>query len=85
VAAGRDFSNCDGLRDLCTEARPPRSGDCLQYEQDRALEYLPRIGIFILMCAVAATTRNLRFHALFVFAALVYETSFFGRYYAMLN
>ena len=48
-------------------------------------EYLPRIGIFILLCAVAATTRNLRFHALFVFAAFAYELSFFGRYYATLN
>ena len=48
-------------------------------------EYLPRIGIFVLMCAVAATTRNSRFHALFVFGALVYEISFFGRYYATLN
>ena len=48
-------------------------------------EYLPRIGIFMLLCAVAATTRNLRFHALFVFAGLVYEISFFGRYYATLN
>ena len=48
-------------------------------------EYLPRIGIFVLMCAVAAITRNPRFHALFVFAALVYEISFFGRYYATLN
>jgi hypothetical protein len=49
------------------------------------LEYLPRIGIFILLCAVAATTRNLRFHALFVFAGLAYEISFFGRYYGTLN
>ena len=38
----------------------------------------PRIGVFILLCAVAATTRNLRFHALFVFAAVAYEISFFG-------
>jgi hypothetical protein len=37
------------------------------------------------LCAVAATTRNLRFHALFVFAAFVYELSFFARYYATLN
>jgi hypothetical protein len=48
-------------------------------------EYLPRIGVFILLCAVAATTRNLRFHALFVFAAFIYELSFFARYYATLN
>jgi len=53
--------------------------------QSLGLEYLPRIGIFILLCAVAATTRNLRFHALFVFAAFAYELSFFGRYYATLN
>lgn len=48
-------------------------------------EYLPRIGVFILLCAVAATTRNLRFHALFVFAAFAYELSFFARYYTTLN
>ena len=53
--------------------------------QSLGLEYLPRIGIFILLCAVAATTRNLRFHALFVIAAFVYELSFFARYYATLN
>ena len=53
--------------------------------QSLGLEYLPRIGIFILLCAVAATTRNLRFHALFVFAAFVYELSFFARYYATRN
>ena len=53
--------------------------------QSLGTEYLPRIGIFILLCAVAATTRNLRFHALFVFAAFAYEISFFGRYYATLN
>jgi hypothetical protein len=53
--------------------------------QSLGLEYLPRIGIFMLLCAVAATTRNLRFHALFVFAAFVYELSFFARYYATLN
>ncbi|WP_275187040.1 hypothetical protein [Bradyrhizobium sp. CSA112] len=49
------------------------------------LEYLPRIGVFVLLCAVAAVTRNLRFHALFVFAAFVYELSFFSRYYGTLN
>jgi hypothetical protein len=53
--------------------------------QSLGLEYLPRIGIFVLLCAVAATTRNVRFHALFVFAALAYEISFFGRYYTTLN
>ena len=53
--------------------------------QSLGTEYLPRIGIFIMLCAVAATTRNLRFHALFVFAAFAYEISFFGRYYATLN
>ena len=53
--------------------------------QSLGLEYLPRIGIFILLCAVAATTRNLRFHAPFVFAAFAHELSFFGRYYATLN
>jgi hypothetical protein len=48
-------------------------------------EYLPRIGIFVLLCVVGAITRNEKFHKLFVFAAVVYEVSFFGRYYATLN
>ena len=48
-------------------------------------EYLPRIAVFVLMCAVAAITRNPRFHKLFVFAAIIYEISFFGRYYGTLN
>jgi hypothetical protein len=48
-------------------------------------EYLPRIGAFVLLCAVAAITRNARFHKLFVFAAIAYEISFFSRYYATLN
>ena len=30
-------------------------------------------------------TRNPRFHKLFVFAAIAYEISFFGRYYGTLN
>lgn len=48
-------------------------------------EYLPRIGAFVLLCVVAAITRNPRFHKLFVLAAIAYEISFFGRYYATLN
>ncbi|WP_312014674.1 MULTISPECIES: hypothetical protein [unclassified Bradyrhizobium] len=48
-------------------------------------EYLPRIGAFVALCAVAAITRNPRFHKLFVFDAIAYEISFFGRYYGTLN
>jgi len=48
-------------------------------------EYLPRIGAFVLLCVVGAITRNPGFHKLFVFAAIAYEISFFGRYYGTLN
>jgi hypothetical protein len=48
-------------------------------------EYLPRIGIFVLLCVVGAMTRNEKFHKLFVFTAIAYEISFFGRYYGTLN
>ena len=43
------------------------------------------IGIFVLLCGVGAITRNEKFHKLFVFAAIAYEISFFGRYYGTLN
>jgi hypothetical protein len=49
------------------------------------LEYLLANAAFILVCGVAMTTRNLRFHMLFAFGAAIYETSFFARYYATLN
>ncbi len=48
-------------------------------------EYLLRIGAFILMCIAAAITPNPRFHKLIVFAGVVYEMSFFGRYYGTLD
>ncbi|MCK1516775.1 hypothetical protein IVB22_30565 [Bradyrhizobium sp. 190] len=49
------------------------------------LEYLLSVGAFVLLCAVAATTRNLRFHMLFAFGAVLYEISFFARNYGTLN
>ena len=73
---------------LAADARPPVVDTLIKGEdhlRSLGFEYLPRIGIFVLLCAVAATTRNLRFHALFVFAGLVYEISFFSRYYGTLN
>jgi hypothetical protein len=42
-------------------------------------EYLVRFGAFIVLCAIAARTRNLRFHAIFVIIGLMYEASFFVR------
>ena len=41
-------------------------------------EYPIRIGVFILLCAVAARTRNLTFHAVFVFGGLAYEGQVFS-------
>lgn len=49
------------------------------------LEYLLANVAFILVCGIATTTRNLRFHMLFAFGAVIYEISFFSRYYATLN
>jgi len=40
-------------------------------------EYFVQIGIFLVLCAVAANTRNLTFHAVFVFVAFVYEAAGF--------
>ena len=48
-------------------------------------EYLISIGLFIMMCGIASITRNVKFHMLFVLAALVYEISFFARYFHTLN
>jgi hypothetical protein len=53
-----------------------------QYLQSLGPEYVARIGAFILLCGVAAATRNRIFHALFVVAGLLYEISFFARYYS---
>jgi hypothetical protein len=41
--------------------------------------------MFILICGVAAMTRNVKFHMLFVSGALIYEISFFARVYHTLN
>jgi hypothetical protein len=49
------------------------------------LEYLLANAAFILVCGIATPTRNLRFHMLFAFGAVIRETSFFTGYYAKLN
>jgi hypothetical protein len=44
-------------------------------------EYLVRNGVFVALCLVAARTRNLKFHGLFVAAALAYEVVYIPRQY----
>jgi hypothetical protein len=48
-------------------------------------EYPIRIIAFLVLCAIAARTRNLAFHTIFVFIALLYELSFFSRHYFILR
>jgi hypothetical protein len=43
--------------------------------------YVIRIAGFLVLCAVAARTRNGRLHGLYVLLALAYELSFFSRYF----
>lgn len=53
--------------------------------QSLGVEYLLAVVAFVLMCGVAVTTRNLRFHMLFALGAILYEISFFVRHYGTLN
>jgi len=48
------------------------------------LEYPGRIIAFLMLCAVAARTRNLAFHTIFILIALLYELSFFSRHFFIL-
>ena len=47
--------------------------------------YVVRIVGFLVLCAFAARTRNGRLHGAFVIVALIYELSFFTRYYGTIN
>jgi hypothetical protein len=49
------------------------------------LEYLVATGAFILLSAVAARTRNQRFHMLFALSAVAYEISFSIRHFSTLD
>ena len=75
---------------VCGSHRSARCGRHL--DQGGRASAVPRagvsctsVGIFILLCGVASITRNVKFHVLFVLGALVYEISFFARYYHTLN
>jgi hypothetical protein len=48
-------------------------------------EYPVRIIALLALCAIAAKTRNLAFHSIFVLFWLVYEASFFSRHYFSLS
>ena len=52
-----------------------------EYWRTLGPEYSVRIIAFLAFCAIAAKTRNLAFHSIFVFIWLVYEVSFFSRHY----
>lgn len=45
------------------------------------IEYIVHVGAFLVLCAIAARTRNLTFHGIFVAIGLLYEVSFFVRSY----
>ena len=44
-------------------------------------EYFVHIGVFVVLCGIAAWTRNRTFHAFFVVISLAYEVSYLVRYY----
>jgi hypothetical protein len=44
-------------------------------------EYFAHIGVFVVLCGIAAWTRNRTFHAFFVVISLAYEVSYLMRYY----
>jgi hypothetical protein len=46
------------------------------------LEYVVRTVVFIALCAVAARVRSRVFHAIFVWAALIYDAIYAIRYYS---
>ena len=48
-------------------------------------EYIVHISTFIVLCGVAASTRNLTFHVVFVITALLYEASVFVRSFYILS
>jgi hypothetical protein len=56
-----------------------------EHLQSLGLEYLILIVSFLVLCGIAAATRNVVFHFIFIFIALLYETSFFVRHYFILG
>jgi hypothetical protein len=44
-------------------------------------EYPIRIALFVVLCGLAAATRNRLYHLAFVFIGLAYEIVFFVRHY----
>jgi hypothetical protein len=48
-------------------------------------EYLARIAAFVLLCAIAGSTRNPRLHAVLAVGGILYEISFIGRYVVGIN
>ena len=48
-------------------------------------ELIISVGVSIVLCAIAASTRNLTFHALFVIIGILYEGIGFVRYFYVLS
>ena len=56
-----------------------------EHLQSLGTEYLLRNAVFLVLCLVAARTRNLRYHGLFAAGALIYELLYIPRiYYSLL-
>lgn len=56
-----------------------------QYLSSFGPEYLARTALFIMLCAVAAYTRNRSFHVGFVVAALAYDFTYSIRYFSTMS
>jgi hypothetical protein len=56
-----------------------------QYFWSKSLEYFIYIPVFVVLCAIAARTRNPRFHAFFVIGALLYEAVHYSRTFYTLS
>jgi hypothetical protein len=52
-----------------------------EHFQSLGIEYLVRNAAFLVLCLVAARTRNLTFHGLFAAGALIYELVYIPRVY----
>jgi hypothetical protein len=52
-----------------------------EYMRSLGPEYPVRIALFVILCGVAAATRNRVFHLAFVFVGLAYEIAFFVQHY----
>jgi len=50
-----------------------------EYLKSMGTEYFVHLGAILVLCAIAARTRNLTFHALFAITSFLYQVSYFVR------